>query len=75
MAKDHDGLRIRPRPLRGTTFATHDDHRLAHAAAVVGLAVNGVHLDDVTCTAKTLPEFPRLWSTMVDGTGSFGGQD
>lgn len=75
VAKDHDGLRIRPRPLRGTTFATHDDHRLAHAAAVVGLAVNGVHLDDVTCTAKTLPEFPRLWSTMVDGTGSFGGQD
>ncbi|MFC4043200.1 3-phosphoshikimate 1-carboxyvinyltransferase [Dactylosporangium siamense] len=75
VTKDHDGLRIRPRPLRGTTFATHGDHRLAHAAAVVGLAVDGIRLDDVTCTAKTLPEFPRLWSTMVDGTGAFGGQD
>jgi 3-phosphoshikimate 1-carboxyvinyltransferase len=75
VAQDRDGLRIRPRPLRGTTFATHDDHRLAHAAAVLGLAVDGVRLDDVTCTAKTLPEFPRLWSTMVDGTDSLGGQD
>ena len=75
VTKDHDGLRVRPRPLRGGTFATHDDHRLAHAAAVLGLAVDGVRLDDVTCTAKTLPEFPRLWSTMMDGSSSVGGQD
>jgi 3-phosphoshikimate 1-carboxyvinyltransferase len=74
VTKEHDGLRIRPRPLHGGTFATHDDHRLAHAAAVVGLAVAGVQLDDVTCTAKTLPEFPRLWSTMVDGSSALGGQ-
>ncbi|MGI5178797.1 3-phosphoshikimate 1-carboxyvinyltransferase [Dactylosporangium sp. CA-152071] len=75
IAQDHDGLRIRPRPLRGGTFPTRDDHRLAQAAAVVGLAVGGVRLDDVTCTAKTLPDFPRLWSTMVHGPGSVGGQD
>ncbi|MFF5226243.1 3-phosphoshikimate 1-carboxyvinyltransferase [Dactylosporangium sp. NPDC000521] len=75
IAQDHDGLRIRPRPLRGGTFVTRDDHRLAHAAAVVGLAVPGVRLDDVACTAKTLPDFPRLWSTMVHGPGSVGGQD
>lgn len=75
VANDHDGLRIRPRPLRGAVFATHDDHRLAHAAAVLGLAVAGVRLDDVACTAKTLPEFPRLWSTMVDGSDAFGGRD
>lgn len=67
VAQEADGLRIRPRPLRGTTFRTHDDHRLAHAAAVLGLTVAGVRLDDVACTAKTLPEFPRLWSTMVNG--------
>ena len=29
--------------------------------------VAGVRVDDVACTAKTLPEFPRLWSTMVHG--------
>lgn len=67
-----DGLRIRPRALTGGTFRTYDDHRLAHAAAVLGLAVPGIVLDDVACTAKTLPEFPALWASMVNGEG--GGQ-
>lgn len=60
-----DGLRIEPRPLTGTTFRTYDDHRMAQAAAVIGLTVPGTTLDDVTCTAKTLPEFPALWRAMV----------
>jgi 3-phosphoshikimate 1-carboxyvinyltransferase len=60
-----DGLRIRPRPLRGGSFQTYDDHRIAHAAAVVGLAVPGVELTDVACTSKTMPDFPALWSAMV----------
>jgi 3-phosphoshikimate 1-carboxyvinyltransferase len=61
-----DGLRIRPRPLHGGSFHTYDDHRIAHAAAVVGLAVPGVELTDVSCTSKTMPDFPALWSAMVD---------
>jgi 3-phosphoshikimate 1-carboxyvinyltransferase len=60
-----DGLSIHPRPLHGGTFHTYDDHRLAHAAAVIGLVVPGVELTDVACTAKTLPDFPGLWSGMV----------
>jgi 3-phosphoshikimate 1-carboxyvinyltransferase len=60
-----DGLDIRPRPLHGGVVETHDDHRMAHAAAVIGLAVPGVQLSDVACTSKTLPEFPALWSAMV----------
>jgi 3-phosphoshikimate 1-carboxyvinyltransferase len=60
-----DGLEIRPRPMRGTVFETYDDHRMAHAAAVIGLSVPGVELTDVACTSKTLPEFPALWSAMV----------
>lgn len=64
-----DGLEIRPRPLRGGTFGTYADHRMAHAAAVLGLAVPGIRLDDVSCTSKTMPEFPALWSTMVAGGG------
>jgi 3-phosphoshikimate 1-carboxyvinyltransferase len=62
-----DGLEIRPRPLRGGVFETYNDHRMAHAAAVVGLAVPGVELSDVACTSKTLPDFPALWSAMVTG--------
>ncbi|MEU7870707.1 3-phosphoshikimate 1-carboxyvinyltransferase [Dactylosporangium sp. NPDC049140] len=65
VTQEADGLRIRPRPLRGGTLRTHGDRRLAHAGAVLGLAVAGLRLDDVACTAKTLPEFPRLWSSMV----------
>lgn len=65
VAETEDGLAITPRPLRGAVFETYDDHRLAHAAAVLGLAVDGVRLTDAACTAKTLPEFPQLWSEMV----------
>jgi 3-phosphoshikimate 1-carboxyvinyltransferase len=62
-----DGLEIRPRPMHGTQFETYADHRMAHAAAVIGLAVPGVVLSDVACTSKTMPEFPSLWSSIVEG--------
>ena len=65
-----DGLEIRPRPLRGAIFETYADHRMAHAAAVIGLAVPGVVLSDVTCTSKTMPEFPQLWTQLVTGGGA-----
>jgi 3-phosphoshikimate 1-carboxyvinyltransferase len=62
-----DGLELRPARLHGGPFQTYDDHRMAHAAAVLGLAVPGVELSDVACTAKTMPEFPELWRSMVEG--------
>ncbi len=68
-----DGLAIKPGRPRGGVFRTYDDHRMAHAAAVLGLAVPGVELSDVACTAKTMPHFPALWQAMVrgrDGGGS-----
>ncbi|MFI5889168.1 3-phosphoshikimate 1-carboxyvinyltransferase [Actinoplanes sp. NPDC051513] len=60
-----DGLRIEPRPLHESSFETYADHRMAHAAAVIGLAVPGTTLTDVACTSKTLPEFPELWAGLV----------
>ena len=65
VAENTDGLTIDPKPMKGTVFETYDDHLMAHAAAVLGLAVPGIILSDVACTAKTLPDFPALWSTMV----------
>lgn len=62
-----DGLDITPGPLRAATFETYADHRMAHAAAVIGLAVEGITLTDVACTSKTLPEFPELWAGLVTG--------
>jgi 3-phosphoshikimate 1-carboxyvinyltransferase len=68
-----DGLEITPAGLHGAPFETYADHRMAHAAAVIGLAVEGVVLSDVACTSKTLPEFPELWSGLVSGSESNAG--
>jgi len=65
-----DGLLIRPVPLHGGTFRTYDDHRLATAAAVLGLAVTGVRVENVATTAKTLPDFVAMWQAMLAGAGS-----
>jgi 3-phosphoshikimate 1-carboxyvinyltransferase len=62
-----DGLRIDPAPLHGGTFHTYDDHRLATAAAVLGLVVPGIHIENVETTAKTMPEFVELWRAMLEG--------
>jgi 3-phosphoshikimate 1-carboxyvinyltransferase len=62
-----DGLRIHPKALHGNVFATYADHRMAMAAAVVGLAVPGVQVEDVETTGKTLPGFTTLWQQMLHG--------
>jgi 3-phosphoshikimate 1-carboxyvinyltransferase len=40
---------------------------MAHAAAVVGLVADGIEIENVGTTAKTMPDFPRLWSALVTG--------
>ncbi|MFC5908278.1 3-phosphoshikimate 1-carboxyvinyltransferase [Streptacidiphilus monticola] len=65
VTETEDGLRIDPRPLHGGVFATYDDHRLATAAAVIGLVVPGVEVENIATTAKTLPDFPTLWADML----------
>ncbi|MFD9425110.1 MULTISPECIES: 3-phosphoshikimate 1-carboxyvinyltransferase [unclassified Streptomyces] len=60
-----DGLHIRPRPLHGGVFHTYDDHRMATAGSIIGLAVPGVEIENVGTTAKTLPDFPDMWTGML----------
>ncbi|SFB92802.1 3-phosphoshikimate 1-carboxyvinyltransferase [Streptomyces aidingensis] len=67
VTETEDGLRIRPRPLHGGVFHTYQDHRLATAAAVLGLVVKDILVENVATTAKTLPEFPELWPEMLRG--------
>jgi 3-phosphoshikimate 1-carboxyvinyltransferase len=62
-----DGLIITATPLHGGVWRSYADHRMAMAGAIVGLRVAGVEVDDIATTAKTLPEFPRLWSEMLAG--------
>lgn len=66
VAETEDGLRIVPRRLRGKLFRTYHDHRMATAAALVGLRVPGIVVEDVATTAKTLPDFTALWSAMLE---------
>jgi 3-phosphoshikimate 1-carboxyvinyltransferase len=63
-----DGIEITPRPLTGGTMHSYDDHRLAMAWAVLGLAVDGVGVEDVATTRKTVPDFVGSWHRMLDGS-------
>ncbi|MGA0979389.1 MAG: 3-phosphoshikimate 1-carboxyvinyltransferase [Candidatus Nanopelagicales bacterium] len=60
-----DGLVIEPSSLHGATVSSYGDHRMATAAAVIGLVVPGVRILDVGTTAKTLPDFPGMWQHML----------
>ncbi|OLO47259.1 3-phosphoshikimate 1-carboxyvinyltransferase [Actinomyces oris] len=67
-----DGLIIRPAPLHGAALRSYADHRVATFAALIGLGVEGVSLDDVECTSKTLPGFTDLWAAMLATAGEGG---
>ena len=60
-----DGLRIRPALLHGGRMSTYADHRMATAAAIIGLHVHGVWVEDIDTTAKTLPRFAERWTDLV----------
>jgi 3-phosphoshikimate 1-carboxyvinyltransferase len=67
LTETEDGLLVEPRPLHGGTFATYDDHRIAMAAAVVGLGVDGVLVENIATTRKTVPDFAASWQRMLAG--------
>ena len=60
-----DGLRIEPRRLSAGTFRSYADHRLVMAAAIIGLVVPGVEVDDAGAVTKTFPDFVERWSSFV----------
>jgi 3-phosphoshikimate 1-carboxyvinyltransferase len=65
VVETEDGLAIRPAAMHGGRFATYADHRMAHAAVVVGLVVEGVLVEDVATTAKTFPGFVDAWAELA----------
>lgn len=67
VTEHEDGLRIRPATLHGGTFHTYADHRMAHAAVILGSAVDGVLVEDVATTSKTFPDFAAAWTRLVEG--------
>lgn len=60
-----DGLKIIPTRLHGSEFETYNDHRMVMTASVLGLVVPEIHIVNPDTVSKTLPEFQRLWSSML----------
>ncbi|MBU3716135.1 MAG: 3-phosphoshikimate 1-carboxyvinyltransferase [Candidatus Nanopelagicaceae bacterium] len=79
--EESDSLTIKPAPANSTLsvatnndatskskhfFRTYEDHRLATAGAILGLAIRDVVVENIETTRKTLPDFPGLWSSTVE---------
>jgi 3-phosphoshikimate 1-carboxyvinyltransferase len=60
-----DGLVVRPTPLHGALLSSYDDHRIAMAWAVLGLGVDGIQVDDIGTTRKTVPDFVGSWTDLL----------
>ncbi|MGF4042763.1 3-phosphoshikimate 1-carboxyvinyltransferase [Paenarthrobacter nitroguajacolicus] len=63
-----DGLVIRPSALHSGVVHSYADHRMATAGAILGLAVEGVQVEDIATTSKTMPDFPKMWEAMLQPT-------
>jgi 3-phosphoshikimate 1-carboxyvinyltransferase len=61
-----DGLIITPTKLHAGRWKSFEDHRMATAGAVIGLLVPGIEVDDISTTSKTLPEFEKMWTSLVN---------
>jgi 3-phosphoshikimate 1-carboxyvinyltransferase len=61
-----DGIHLEPATLHGGEWQSYHDHRMATAGAIIGLAVDGVEVENIGTTAKTLPEFTAMWTAMLE---------
>jgi 3-phosphoshikimate 1-carboxyvinyltransferase len=48
-------------------FKSYEDHRMATAGAIIGLAIEGITVENIETTRKTLSDFPGMWQAMLDG--------
>lgn len=61
-------LLINPAKMKSSQiFKSYEDHRMATAGAIIGLAVEGITVENIETTRKTLPDFPGMWQRMIDG--------
>ena len=65
--EEQSALHVNPAPLHSGIFHTYEDHRLATAGAIIGLAIPGIEVENIATTRKTLPDFPGLWSSVLEG--------
>lgn len=74
VSQTDDGLSIQGTGAAGTglrptrVLRSYADHRLAHMAALIGLVIPGVEIDDIAAVSKTMPDFTDRWLAMVTHT-------
>lgn len=61
-----DGLHIEPAVLHSGVWLSYEDHRMATTGAIIGLVVPQIEIENIATTSKTLPEFPVLWTSLVE---------
>ena len=64
-----DYLVFHPCTLHPAHLEAYADHRMATFAAIMGLNLPGISLDDVGATTKTMPTFTQLWADMLKSAG------
>lgn len=62
-----DGIAIEPAPLTATLVQTYHDHRMATFGAIVGLRLPATTVENIATTAKTMPDFPAMWTRLIEG--------
>lgn len=65
LTEEEDGVHIQPGTLHGGVWKTYHDHRMATAGALIGLVTEGIAIENIKTTAKTLPQFRDLWEQML----------
>ncbi|XQN48993.1 hypothetical protein ACOKXR_06325, partial [Glutamicibacter creatinolyticus] len=66
-----DTLRIiPPATRRAADMLSYEDHRMATAAALIGLVTPGTRVENIATTAKTMPDFARMWEAMAATAGT-----
>ena len=65
VTEEATALHITPASLHAGVFHTYEDHRLATAGAVIGLVVEGIDVENIATTRKTLTDFPGLWKSLL----------
>ena len=67
-----DGLVIEPGPRRPALLDSYADHRMVPAAAVLGLAIEGVRAGNPGAVTKTLPDFVERWNGLLGERAGVG---
>lgn len=63
-----DGLTIHPpEQIQPASIRTYDDHRMAMSFAIVGLAADGIVIQDAGCVSKSFPDYFEVLSKLAAG--------